>query len=241
MDTIWLDTGDLGLFTKNGDLVIIGREKDRLVINGIVYYSTQIEVELKKHISQIQECSVTSQYNPEDGTDQLVIRFWANASDINKKIKYICYYKLNLPVFKILEYTQDTFPKTHTNKIKRHFDNSATKETSTKENLTKGLNNITDLVRQYFENNGVNYVSAEDNLFQLGMDSLKLVELQQLINSNFGVNLGISFYLENNTLEKLELYFKNKNKKIINKRASNNKNGSTDFSHRYEVYLSTRL
>ena len=100
LDTIWLDTGDLGLFTKNGDLVIIGREKDRLVINGIVYYSTQIEVELKKHISQIQECSVTSQYNPEDGTDQLVIRFWANASDINKKIKYICSYKLNGPVLK---------------------------------------------------------------------------------------------------------------------------------------------
>ncbi|NEP07034.1 MAG: AMP-binding protein, partial [Okeania sp. SIO4D6] len=42
----WFNTGDLG-FLKNGCLTITGRQKDVIIINGLNYYSHEIESALE--------------------------------------------------------------------------------------------------------------------------------------------------------------------------------------------------
>ncbi|KAG4428251.1 hypothetical protein IFR05_016265 [Cadophora sp. M221] len=54
----WFKTGDLALIDKNGNLLLIGRDKDFIIINGSNYYSQQIENVIESaHIT-----GVTSSY-----------------------------------------------------------------------------------------------------------------------------------------------------------------------------------
>lgn len=70
----WLDTGDLGFF-RNGRLVITGRAKDVIFVNGVNYYSHDLEYlceELEEYILSVNKIAVCGIYNPERQTDEVV-------------------------------------------------------------------------------------------------------------------------------------------------------------------------
>lgn len=50
----WHDTGDLG-YIKDGDLFIVGRQHDSLVIDGVNVHAVDIEQDLSERL-QIDEC-----------------------------------------------------------------------------------------------------------------------------------------------------------------------------------------
>lgn len=69
----WFKTGDLG-FISNGHLVITGRSKETIIINGVNYYSHEIEtvVEAIEEVaaSYTAACAV---HDPKSSTDQLAL------------------------------------------------------------------------------------------------------------------------------------------------------------------------
>jgi acyl-CoA synthetase (AMP-forming)/AMP-acid ligase II len=77
----WFKTGDLA-FISNGHLVITGRSKETIIINGVNYYSHEIETVVET-IEEVQAsytaaCAV---YDPRNSTDQLALFFSAETFD----------------------------------------------------------------------------------------------------------------------------------------------------------------
>ena len=71
----WFNTGDLG-FLKNGSLTITGRQKDVIIINGLNYYSHEIESAVEEladiEVSYTAACAVRE---TNSNTDKLAIFF----------------------------------------------------------------------------------------------------------------------------------------------------------------------
>ncbi len=71
----WFDTGDLGLL-KNGCLTITGRQKDVIILNGVNYYSHEIESVVETlagvEVSFTAACGVR---NADEASEQLAIFF----------------------------------------------------------------------------------------------------------------------------------------------------------------------
>lgn len=122
----WLRTGDIGFLTnKDNNLVIVGREKDIIIVNGQNYYCSDLE----KVIQQIEginigDVAVASIFNSEIERETPIIFVKKDIfSDINKqkvisnKIKRIMSINEGIRVEKIVP--ADSIPTTAAGKIKR--------------------------------------------------------------------------------------------------------------------------
>ncbi len=80
-DDGWFNTGDLG-FLHQGHLTVTGRQKDVIIINGLNYYSHEIEAAVEEvegvAISYTAACGVRQ---PEINSDKLAIFFNTPVSD----------------------------------------------------------------------------------------------------------------------------------------------------------------
>ncbi|MBW4511501.1 MAG: amino acid adenylation domain-containing protein [Scytonematopsis contorta HA4267-MV1] len=88
-DDGWFNTGDLG-FLHEGCLTITGREKDEIIINGLNYYSHELEAVVEK--VEGVEVSYTAAFavrSTNGGTDKLIIFFSAAFSDEANVVKLI--------------------------------------------------------------------------------------------------------------------------------------------------------
>ena len=80
----WFNTGDLG-FLKDGRLTLTGRQKDVIIINGLNYYSHEIEAAVEElqgiEVSYTAACAVRE---PNSNTDKLAIFFNTEATEDTK-------------------------------------------------------------------------------------------------------------------------------------------------------------
>jgi acyl-CoA synthetase (AMP-forming)/AMP-acid ligase II len=90
----WYHTGDLG-FYLDGELFVVGRKNDLLIIGGENIYPQDIEEAVAGH-SSIHDGRVIAMglYNPDLGTDDVVVvaeveneEFLANAAEIESEIR----------------------------------------------------------------------------------------------------------------------------------------------------------
>ncbi|WP_455219230.1 AMP-binding protein, partial [Kaarinaea lacus] len=70
----WLDTGDLGILTSDGELVITGREKDIIFANGLNYYPHDLEaIALQLQELELGKVVAYGMRRPDADTDDLLI------------------------------------------------------------------------------------------------------------------------------------------------------------------------
>jgi acyl-CoA synthetase (AMP-forming)/AMP-acid ligase II/thioesterase domain-containing protein/NADP-dependent 3-hydroxy acid dehydrogenase YdfG/acyl carrier protein len=121
----WFRTGDLG-FIMQGCLTITGRQKDVIVINGLNYYSHEIE-SVVEEIEGI-EVSYTAAFgvaSNETNTEQLVICFSSSISqenqliDILKKIRQKVVTSCGVNPYYLIPVDRELIPKTSIGKIQR--------------------------------------------------------------------------------------------------------------------------
>jgi acyl carrier protein/short-subunit dehydrogenase len=125
LDSGWFDTGDLG-FISNGHLVITGRAKETIIINGVNYYSHEIEATLEEiegvEVSYTAACSVRTNGS---NTDKLAIFFnpkFADDEDLVSLIKEIraqVVNKVGLNPDYLIPVNKEIIPKTAIGKIQR--------------------------------------------------------------------------------------------------------------------------
>ena len=121
----WLNTGDLG-FLQAGNLTITGRQKDVIIINGLNYYSHEIEAVVEElsgiEVSYTAACAVRE----DDGnTDKLAIFFCTEKTDDNelrnllKEIRSVVVKSIGINPDYLIPVEQEIIPKTAIGKIQR--------------------------------------------------------------------------------------------------------------------------
>lgn len=122
-DDGWFITGDLG-FVHNKQLVLTGREKDVIIVNGLNYNNVEIEsvVEELKEV-ETSYTAVCSVMDPKTKEDKIII-FFVPKDGVDKEVvcekiyKYVID-KIRLKVDHVLPVLKSDIPKTNLGKIQR--------------------------------------------------------------------------------------------------------------------------
>ncbi|MBD2776527.1 non-ribosomal peptide synthetase [Iningainema tapete] len=120
----WFDTGDLG-FIANGQLVVTGRAKETIIINGANYYSHEIEAVVEEieeiEVSYTAACAVCAG----GATEKLAIFFNSTITEDKKllellnKIRQRVVSKVGLNPDYLILVAKEDIPKTAIGKIQR--------------------------------------------------------------------------------------------------------------------------
>ncbi|RSM73383.1 non-ribosomal peptide synthetase [Amycolatopsis sp. WAC 01375] len=118
----WLDTGDLA-FLANGQVVLTGRAKDLIILNGQNHFCHEIEeVVCAAGGAQAGEVAAVGLPNAESGTEDLVILMAARAAGFDavaKTVREAVFGRLRLTVAKVVPVAPDEFPRTGGGKVQR--------------------------------------------------------------------------------------------------------------------------
>lgn len=121
----WFETGDLG-FISNGQLVLTGRAKETIIINGANYYSHEIEAVVEKiegiEVSYTAACAVRDR---DGATDKLAIFFHATTQKdeellgLLQKVRQAVVSKVGVNPDYSIPVAREAIPKTAIGKIQR--------------------------------------------------------------------------------------------------------------------------
>lgn len=119
----WLNTGDLG-FLRKGCLTITGRQKDVIIINGLNYYSHEIEAVVEEIPGVVRSFTAACAVRPAGGDrEELAVFFCPREPELARE----CMTEIRGRVLKkagvnpawILPLTKEDIPKTEIGKIQR--------------------------------------------------------------------------------------------------------------------------
>ena len=122
-DDGWFITGDLG-FIHNGEMILTGREKDTIIINGLNYNNSEIEAIIESlpfiEKSFTAVCAVSRDNDDKDS----VAAFFTVKDDTDpyfarKKVKEIVKSKMHLSIDEAIMVSKEEIPKSNLEKIQR--------------------------------------------------------------------------------------------------------------------------
>ncbi|MGI0135317.1 MAG: condensation domain-containing protein, partial [Candidatus Micrarchaeaceae archaeon] len=224
----WFETGDLGILNA-GRLTVTGRSKQIIIINGLNYYSHEIEAIVEEvpgiEVTFTAACAVRDVssntdtlaifYHPQVAQDEEVL---AQLAQIRRRV--IQAIGIN-PAY-LLPLEVQAIPKTETGKIQRtklkhmfeegafdsllarqasqnaHQETEATYEEATSENTL-----ATQLALLWQRVLSLPVIASDANFFELGGDSLLLMQLLSQVREIFGVALMPRVIFDFPTLAKL--------------------------------------
>jgi polyketide synthase PksJ len=232
----WLNTGDLG-FIHNGHLIVTGRAKDIIFVNGVNYYPHDIE-RLAENIEYIKlnKIAVCGVYNPTKGEDECIVfvvfkkkldQFVSLAIEIKKYVMQ----KIGINVTHCIPIIR--IPKTTSGKIQRfqlakrysfgefdeiitnlsiliknyHIENIVEPRNETEKILALILN------KEQSEQSRNNKVGIYNNFLFLGLDSLSLTNIAMEIQQQFNQDIALNILFEKPTIAELAEYIISNNDK----------------------------
>jgi len=222
----WLDTGDLG-FTRNGRLVVTGRAKDIIFVNGQNYYPHDIERVCEEaagvNFGEVAACGV---FDPSTQSEEVVL-FVINKKSIEEfvptaiELKKHVSKKLNLTVKNIIPIND--IPKTSSNKTERYklgdiyknggFDpvikqlgeiiGRQVYEKEADDPKTRTEAKLLEVCKDILE---AGDLGVNDNLSEMGADSMKLARVQACIDEIYPGKLTVTDLFTYPTIAKLAEY-----------------------------------
>ena len=181
----WLYTGDLGYFDRDGYLYITGRSKNLIILdNGKNIYPEELEAKLavipgvKDVMVYENRGKICAAILPTDINNHHLV------NDIRQSVKDL---NAELPPYKRIvscDFIAREFPKTTTLKIKRKQAIAMVKELVAKQTVAHVPPTTPEQIRivNAFEQVlGCKNVGIKDNLFDIGADSLAVLEISAII------------------------------------------------------------
>lgn len=220
----WLKTGDLG-FLKNKKLSITGRYKDIIFVNGINYYSNDLEeVILKNEAIDSNEIAVVGVFNENKRRDDILVFIKEKGKISDKflkklnKIRTLLHSKVGIPIAKTIPI--NSLPKTSSGKIERY----KLRQNYLAGDLEKTLTEIEDLIelntfKRLIESELIEIleqsleirpIRLSDDLFSLGAESVNVVSSINEIELRYDIKLPIEEVLDDPVIEVIA-------KKVTNK------------------------
>jgi long-chain acyl-CoA synthetase len=114
----WLATGDMGLITPEGQLKIVDRLKDMILVSGFNVYPNEIEEVMAGHPGILESCAVGV---PDEASGEAVKLFVVRKDPNLTKEQVIAYCRENMTGYKIPKHVEfrDALPKSPVGKILR--------------------------------------------------------------------------------------------------------------------------
>jgi acyl-CoA synthetase (AMP-forming)/AMP-acid ligase II/acyl carrier protein len=217
-DDGWLRTGDCGVFV-DGDLVITGRSKDIIIVNGQNYYPHDIE-EVAARIDELDLGKVVvAGVNAKGTQTEEVLAFVLYRKDpesfvrLAYKVRAIIGAQIGIEVDHVIPVSR--IPKTTSGKIQRAHLTSAYLEGEFDSVLPKAAPEATDdgaveadpvvvelsaICREFTQDRKV---GPDDNLFEVGISSLTLTEIILALEEKYPGKVDINDLFDYPTLREL--------------------------------------
>ncbi|MBT8065883.1 MAG: non-ribosomal peptide synthetase [Gammaproteobacteria bacterium] len=221
----WLRTGDCGVFV-DGQLVITGRQKDIIIVNGQNYYPHDIEEIVARLDGLDLNKVVVAGATPKGGQTEELIAFilYRQALDdfrpMIRDVKDLIGEQTGLEVDKVIPVSR--IPKTTSGKVQRskllmsYFDGEfddvlqqlqpvdAAPAATDEDPLVAELETI---CREFSKDRTI---GADDNLFEVGVSSLTLTEIVLAIDERYPGKLDISDLFDYPTLREIAAFLTRK-------------------------------
>lgn len=204
----WLDTGDLG-FLQDGELIITGRAKEMILQNGQNFYPHDIEsVLVRKGLCELGRVAVCGVRVAEPEDEQIVVfcadrRSRGDFDVLAAQIRRCLAKEMGIIVASVLRMSQ--LPKTTSGKVQRTaladrylagewtdgICADAVGVVKSYEHSRGNLLEIETSLRRLCEESAGTDIGIHDDIFDLGLDSLKIAELVEKANVRFPGSLHI--------------------------------------------------
>ncbi|UUF16684.1 non-ribosomal peptide synthetase [Flavobacterium panici] len=231
----WFNTGDVG-FIHNSRLIITGRKKEMIIINGQNYFPNDLDSLIEElpevKFQQAVSCNV---FNEESHQDELFVfvHYLGEVKDfvvLADAIKKIISERIGVTVKKVI--AVEKIHKTTSGKIQRYvlrdkylnaeYDAFLDEFEKAKKHLEDDsyVAPVTDLEKQlakvWQDFFGIERVGTKDNFFHLGGNSLGIGILVVKIQKEFGISLDVSQLFRNTNFEdQLEIIKNSLGKSIV--------------------------
>ena len=220
----WLETGDCGAIC-NDQLIITGRKKELIIVNGQNYFPNDIEdVIIRGGSFDLGKIVAVGAINPEDTNDQLVV-FVLYRSDLNtfksiaEEIRRIVIQHLGIEIDYVIPIKK--IPKTTSGKIQRtilsnnfidgtynNYISTTRRNAKTTYSPSDYLETLIAITNDYskeFE------IKENDNLFEVGISSLTLSEIMMAIDEIYPDKINLDDIFDNPTLKELSKLLQTRN------------------------------
>ena len=221
-DDNWLRTGDVGVIV-DGDLVITGRSKDIIIVNGQNYYPHDIE-EIAAHVEglDLNKVVVAGVRTHESQTEELLVfalfrRDMDTFKILAKKVIDRIGEHTGLEVDHVIPVRK--IPKTTSGKVQRaallnayldgEYDEVLGKLTS--ETSSEGLDSdplVAELEMICREHSKERIIGPDDNLFEVGISSLTLTEIALAVDERYPGKVDISDIFDYPTLREIAQFLR---------------------------------
>ena len=196
----WLDTGDIG-FMIDEQLIISGRKKDIIIVNGKNYYCHDLEGVIREKYPNC-DCAICGIYQCEIERDQVVLfmvkgdNSYIDLRNIGDNLKRHLVKRIGVVIDKVVVVQE--LPKTNSGKIQRF---------QLREYLRKGI--CEDLYKQYSRRQVLEIIQEQvkkvlgfamddldESIVEAGMNSLKAATFQKFLFQAFQTEIPISIVFD---------------------------------------------
>jgi len=219
----WLDTGDLG-FNDNNELFITGRIKDVIFVNGQNYYAHDLESVIQSSAGLEPGKVVVAAARAADEDEEALVVFVLYRGELEDFVVVRHDVVRCLSIQTGIEAAEvvpvSRIPKTTSGKIQRYvlaesFSRGDYAEVSAKISILdkpRGPQSETESVTEQAlqeicdEVLGKQRLGRTDNFFELGTNSLKLIQVHTLIDARFPGAIEVTDMFDYPTIEQLAVY-----------------------------------
>ena len=208
----WLMTGDIGHFDDDGFLSIIGRKKDVIIgSSGMNVYSEDIERTLREH-NNIKEAVVLGIENETDTIITAVVTLDGKTTSAKEIIASTNeHLESHQRLQEVIIWPDEDFPRTPTRKIIRFEVNKYARTDKLPSVTTKDVksgNQLYMIIAQVTGKPVGKITSKSTFVNDLGLDSIKRLELMAKIEDELGLVLSDRFVNQKSTVSDLEKQIK---------------------------------
>ncbi|MFF8841929.1 amino acid adenylation domain-containing protein [Streptomyces sp. NPDC015127] len=209
----WLDTGDLAFFAE-GQVVITGRRKDLIILNGHNISCHEVEDAATAvtgvRTGDVAACGIP---DPDSGTETLAVFFVSRGgredARIARELRSVLYGRLRLTASHVLPVPPAEFPRTPAGKVRRGGlrDRLATggfaPPAPAAVPALRHTGEVSSAVQEEITAVLGHPVPAHVPFYELGLDSVKLVRLRVRLEERFGTEIAQTALFEHPTAAEL--------------------------------------
>lgn len=226
-------TGDFGLMTQENYIQFLGRKDNQVKLNGYRIELEEIEAVMKKY-PKIMDGAVSIIKNEVDS--DILCAFYVMDEEFLPELKM--FMKSFLPNYMIpTEFMKlDSIPLTTNGKIDRNA--LRMKKICKKDIVEKGIKNnisleqkLIGILKNVFPTKDV--INTKDNFFELGLNSISMVNLIGEIEKELGIQIKFKEFLKANNIQELSEILNELSSEVV---VCNNGYKESDTEHLYEPF-----